>query len=145
MNKRKIIAAGGLVTNKKNELLFIFRRGKWDLPKGKLDEDENIEHCAIREVEEETGLKNIVLGFLIKITYHEYFDTWLQEEVVKETWWYSMKIEAEQQLIPQYEEDIENIIWVKNDCIKEYLENTYPTIIEVINEFYLKNNTELIS
>ena len=54
----KIIAAGGLVTNENNELLMIFRRGKWDLPKGKLDKGETIEECAIREVEEETGIGN---------------------------------------------------------------------------------------
>ena len=59
--KTKIIAAGGLVTNKHNELLMIFRRAKWDLPKGKLDEGESIEACAVREVEEETGIKNISL------------------------------------------------------------------------------------
>ena len=53
---KKIIAAGGLVFNDKNELLMIFRRGKWDLPKGKLDEGEDIEDCAVREVKEETGL-----------------------------------------------------------------------------------------
>ena len=55
-------AAGGLVLNENKELLFIFRRGKWDLPKGKLDEGETIEQCAIREVAEETGVKNISLN-----------------------------------------------------------------------------------
>lgn len=140
MNKKKIIAAGGLVINKKNEILFIFRRGKWDLPKGKLDEGEDIEQCAIREVEEETGLRNIILGSLIKKTYHEYFDTWLKEEVVKETWWYSMKIENEQTLIPQKEEDIEKIEWVNSIDLNNYLANTYSSIIEVIDTLQFENN-----
>lgn len=142
MNKKKIIAAGGLVTNPKNEILFIFRRGKWDLPKGKLDEGENIEKCAIREVEEETGISNIRLGTLLKKTYHEYFDTWTKEEVLKETWWYSMKIENEQVLIPQIEEDIEKIEWVNPENLNQYLKNTFTTIVEVIDAFHLKNNAE---
>src|SRR4051812_48020306 len=56
-----IRAAGGLVVNDGGEMLFIFRRGKWDLPKGKLEEGEDLEECAVREVEEETGLKNVKL------------------------------------------------------------------------------------
>ena len=62
MAKKTIIAAGGLVLNEKNELLMIFRRGFWDLPKGKVDEGETLEQCAVREVKEETGLQNIRLG-----------------------------------------------------------------------------------
>ena len=56
---KKVVAAGGLVTNDKNELLTMFRRGKWDLPKGKLDEEETIEACALREVREETGIEPV--------------------------------------------------------------------------------------
>src|SRR5438046_1555734 len=43
---------GGLVINEKDEVLMIFRRGKWDLPKGKIDQGESIEQCAVREVKE---------------------------------------------------------------------------------------------
>jgi 8-oxo-dGTP pyrophosphatase MutT (NUDIX family) len=74
MGKPIIIAGGGIVTNELGELLMIFRRGKWDLPKGKLDEGESIEDCAIREVEEETGVKNLKLGAKLLVTEHEYFD-----------------------------------------------------------------------
>ena len=76
---KKIIAGGGLVLNEKNELLMIFRRGKWDLPKGKLDDDESIEQCAMREVKEETGIANLALVKFIGITNHEYFDNWIKE------------------------------------------------------------------
>ena len=55
-------AAGGLVINKSGEVLLIFRRGKWDLPKGKLDDNESLVECAVREVQEETGLKNLETG-----------------------------------------------------------------------------------
>ena len=65
-------AAGGMVKNEKNETLLIFRRGKWDLPKGKLDKGESLEECAVREVEEETGLKNVKLVSPLIITYHTY-------------------------------------------------------------------------
>jgi 8-oxo-dGTP pyrophosphatase MutT (NUDIX family) len=66
MKKKTIVAAGGLVFNENKELLMIYRRSKWDLPKGKLDEGETIEECAIREVEEETGVQQIILGKLIQ-------------------------------------------------------------------------------
>ena len=70
MNKKTIIAAGGLVENEKGEILMMFRRGFWDLPKGKLDEGESIETCAVREVQEETGLQNVQLIYFLCKTYH---------------------------------------------------------------------------
>jgi 8-oxo-dGTP pyrophosphatase MutT (NUDIX family) len=70
----QIIAAGGLVTNPKGEILWIFRRGFWDLPKGKLDEGETIQTCAVREVAEETGISNIQLHEMLCFTNHLYFD-----------------------------------------------------------------------
>jgi 8-oxo-dGTP pyrophosphatase MutT (NUDIX family) len=135
MDKKRIIAAGGLVTNEKNDLLMIFRKGFWDLPKGKLDIGESIEACAIREVQEETGLKAIHLGKFITITLHEYFDTYLQEDVVKESHWYHMSILGEPLLIPQTEEDITLIKWVPLKELPEYFTKTYPNIIEVITLF----------
>jgi len=136
--KRRIIAAGGLVTNHQDELLMIFRRGKWDLPKGKLDKGESIEACAVREVEEETGIRDIQLGALIGITYHDYFDPWCGEEVCKESHWYAMKIVGEQKLIPQTEEDITEIKWVNETELKICLENSYPSIIEIIAKWKKK-------
>ncbi len=135
MNKKKIVAAGGLVINEKNEILFIFRRQHWDLPKGKLDEGETIEACAVREVQEETGLKKVeIISFLCK-TYHEYFDKWINEDVIKESWWYLMKSDSSEILIPQTEEDIEKIIWVDESVVGFYLNSSYPSIKEVINSY----------
>ncbi|MEI2708502.1 MAG: NUDIX domain-containing protein [Chitinophagaceae bacterium] len=136
MKKKTIVAAGGLVFNENKELLMIFRRAKWDLPKGKLDEGETIEECAIREVEEETGVQQIILGKLIQKTYHEYFDQWIHEDVIKETWWFEMFVSKKQQLLPQTEEDIERIIWADATTIETCLENSYSTIIEVINNYF---------
>ena len=131
----KIIAAGGLVINEKNELLMIFRRGKWDLPKGKLDKGESLEECAVREVEEETGLTNIQLGKKIGVTYHEYFDKYLKTDVIKQSHWFEMKVSGDQELVPQTEEDILEIIWADENEVKKYLGNSYPNIVEIIKKF----------
>ena len=126
-----IIAAGGVVINSKEDTLMIFRRGKWDLPKGKLDEGESLEHCAVREVEEETGLTNIELGEKITTTYHTYTD--YGKHILKESHWYKMKSNTDQKLTPQTEEDITDIKWVKQSDLKKHISNTYQTIIEVLN------------
>jgi len=135
MSKEKIIAAGGLITNEKNELLMMFRRGKWDLPKGKVDEGETLEAAAVREVQEETGIKNVILGKFVAITNHEYFEKHLNEDVIKETHWFAMHADGESKLIPQTEEDIENIIWADEAELKECLKNSYPNIKEIIEKF----------
>lgn len=129
------MAAGGLVQNPSQEILLIFRRGFWDLPKGKLDAGETIEACAIREVEEETGLVNLTIQKFITITQHEYFDPFLQQEVVKESHWYAMKIDSYQNGLPQTEEDINEIKWVAPEIVADYFPNMYPNIVEVIRLF----------
>jgi len=138
MNKPIIIAAGGLVLNESKELLMIFRRGKWDLPKGKLDEGESIAECAVREVKEETGLKTVTLGNAIGITKHEYFDAYMDKEVVKESHWYEMFASENETLIAQSEEDITAIEWVNLANINDKLSNSYSTIIEIIYTYQEK-------
>jgi 8-oxo-dGTP pyrophosphatase MutT (NUDIX family) len=137
MEQPIITAAGGLVQNKEGAFLLMYRRGFWDLPKGKLDPGELIPECAVREVQEETGLQTISLGEFICMTTHTYFDTWLQKEVVKQTHWYSMKATAldTEKLIPQTEEDIEKIEWVLMENLPQYLVQTYPTIRSVFDAF----------
>jgi len=135
MNEKQIItAAGGLVINEANEILLIFRRGCWDLPKGKLDPNESVAECAVREVEEETGVSQIMLGNLIAITSHEYFDNYTNADVKKETHWYHMRVDGKPNLIPQISEDITAIEWTKKEDLEQRLLNTYPTIIEVITK-----------
>jgi len=123
-------AAGGLVRNENEETLLIFRRGKWDLPKGKLDEGERLEDCAIREVEEETGLKKVKLAAPLLITYHTYHEG--TRFILKESHWYTMKTKSGQQLIPQTEEDIQEIKWVADKELKACLKNTFPSIVDVL-------------
>ena len=137
MEQPIITAAGGLVQNNEGAFLLIYRRGFWDLPKGKLDPGESIPECALREVQEETGLQILNVGPFICMTTHAYFDTWLQKDVVKETHWYSMNASAlvPEKLIPQTEEDIEKIEWVPLDRLPQYLLQTYPTIRSVFDAF----------
>lgn len=125
-----ITAAGGLVQNEKKEYLLIFRRGKWDLPKGKLDKGEKLEDCAIREVEEETGLKEVKLIKPLCVTYHTYHEG--ARFILKDSHWYIMKVKGSQQLVPQTEEDIHEIKWVKKEGLSEYIKISYPSVADVL-------------
>ena len=135
MEQQIITAGGGLVFNEKDELLMIFRRGSWDLPKGKLDAGETIEACAVREIKEETGLKEVVIGKFIGITKHNYFDKYIGKEVIKESHWYLMTSNSSNTLHPQTEEDITEIKWVSIADLQAYLGNSYPSIVEIITKY----------
>ena len=123
-------AAGGFVLNEKKEVLMMFRRGKWDLPKGKMDKKETFEECAIRETEEETGLKDIKLLSPIITSYHTYHEG--SKYVLKETKWFTMKVSGEQKLIPQAAEQITKLKWVDKNDLKKYLQNSFPSVIDVL-------------
>lgn len=128
-NYLEVNAAGGLVINKTGEFLLIRRSGLWDLPKGHQDSGESLEDTALREVEEETGLHGLTLDRFICSTDHCYQrdDKWY----LKHTWWYLMQCPECGNLIPQTEEDITEVVWVSKAELSEYLQQTYPTIIEV--------------
>ena len=129
--KFKLIqAAGGLVENEEGEILMIFRKGKWDLPKGKLDKGESLEVCAVREVEEETGAKGVKLISPLMITYHTYHEG--TKFILKESHWFKMKAKKNQHFTPQLEEDITEIKWVDEKSVQDILTKTYPLIKDVI-------------
>lgn len=109
-NFKLIEAAGGCVFNAQDELLVIYRRGSWDLPKGKIDPGETPEQAAVREVEEETGIGEISLGNFLGHTYHTYRDP-KERRILKRTYWYRMQT-PQSNLTPQTEEDIEIAEWV---------------------------------
>ena len=134
MEKTTIKAGGGLVLNDTGKLLMIYRRGKWDLPKGKLDEGETIEACAVREVMEETGLTDVERGKLIEISYHDYYDRFMKEEVIKETHWFLMRAKGEQVVTPQIEEDITEIKWVMGEELEACLADSYDNVVEVVRK-----------
>lgn len=129
-----IEAAGGIVQNNKKEILFIYRLNKWDLPKGKIEKGENAEACALREVEEETGVNKLKVKKKVGETYHSY-DAF-GKHFLKTTHWFYMSCGDDQNLVPQTEEDINALKWVATKNIKEPLTNTYPSIKDILSLFF---------
>lgn len=129
---KEVNAAGGLVRNRRSDYLLISRNGKWDLPKGHQEAGEDIKVTALREVQEETGVRELELGDLICITDHCYLRDGLWH--LKHTWWYDMLYTAPVDLIPQREEDISKAAWVAKSSLPPFLKNTYPSILEVFRE-----------
>ncbi len=120
------VAAGGVVTNKKGKVLFIYRNDKWDLPKGKLDESETIEECALREVEEETGVKKLKIENVLQTTYHVFKRNGTYK--LKEVHWYAMKTSYKGKLKGQKNEGIEKVKWKGPKKIQKALQNSYINI-----------------
>lgn len=130
-NLKHIFASGGGVINKDNELIFIRKNNIWDLPKGKIEFNEEIESAAIREVKEETGLKNVNILKQLPPSYHVYKEnsTW----IFKTTYWFLMNCKKSK-LYPQSEEGITDVVWFKKDKIDEIKKQSYPSLREVINK-----------
>ena len=126
-----IEAAGGLVQNN-GYFLWIYRNNIWDLPKGKIEENESITDAALREVKEECGLKGILeISHKIIVTHHTY--QLRDVKILKETHWFFMQFDGDPNTIPQLEEGITEVSWKsKNDSIKLALES-YPSILSVFN------------
>ena len=129
-----IEASGGIVQNENKELLFIYRRGKWDLPKGKLEVGESIETCAEREIEEETGVKELSLKRKIGETYHIY--TLDGKNILKVSHWFYFTCASTQNIIAQTEEDIAEVKWIPTQRIKEPMANTFKNIKEIMTIFF---------
>ena len=119
-------AAGGLVYNKNGEVLFIFRNGKWDLPKGGIEKGEKRKDAAMREVEEETGVGKLTVTGKLPKTYHVFKRNGKYK--LKVTHWYEMKSSFSGDVQPQLEEGIEKVAWLKPEEITEALQNSYQNI-----------------
>lgn len=133
-DKKIIEAAGGMVFNSNEELLMIFRRGFWDLPKGKVDDGETLAQCAVREVMEETGLKHIQLVEFLTTTYHTYPQN--SDTILKPSHWFKMISTQKEILIPQIEEDITEIKWVSKGEADKLKKNMYPTIQLIVDQYF---------
>lgn len=127
---REIDAAGGLVSNDKGQLLLIHRLGKWDLPKGKREQGEEVAECALREVNEECGIHDLALGSPLPDTYHVYHLSGIR--YLKRTFWFEMK-SNQQHLIPQMEEGITEVVWIDPAHIDWNTMPSYPNIMNLID------------
>jgi 8-oxo-dGTP pyrophosphatase MutT (NUDIX family) len=127
------VAAGGLVINPKGDFLFIKRKGLWDLPKGHLEKGESKEAAALREVEEECGISGMTIAKPIVTTYHTY---WLNDhQVLKPSHWFLMDYKGSLKTKPQTKEGITEAVWVSEEMIAGLLENSYPSISQVIKKW----------
>jgi 8-oxo-dGTP pyrophosphatase MutT (NUDIX family) len=122
-------AGGGVVFNDKKELLLISRGGYWDMAKGHIEAGETPEMAAVREVEEETGLKNIELGDFFHTTYHV-FRNKKDKRVLKVSHWFKM-ISNDTNFTPQTEENVEKVAWISPEKARE-LRPIYRNILDLI-------------
>ncbi len=136
-NFKRIDAAGGLVENSEGDILMIYRKGKWDLPKGKVETNEKKIDAGEREVEEETGLRNIKVESAIQFyswkqpyTTHTYWEN--QKRIIKNTYWFNMKSTGSPVFTPQKEEGITDVQWVNKYKVNELLKNSYASVHDVI-------------
>lgn len=123
-------AAGGAIYNKKDKVLMIYRRGFWDLPKGKIDKGETIQETAVREVAEEVGLNNIELLEQLPTTYHTYRNK-KGIRCLKPGYWFKMYTE-ETDVVLQTEEDIEGSLWIKPKKFLESDMKAYSSIVDIL-------------
>jgi len=131
-------AAGGLVKNSGGQLLFIFRYGKWDLPKGHLEPDEPPLLAAKREITEETGIHQLNLLEPLGSTFHVYQGT-DKKWFVKKTWWYMFETHSGYDPLPQANEGIEMAEWIHRHDLARITGNTYSSIVEVFEAAKKKN------
>ncbi len=121
-----VIAGGGKVYNAAGDVLFIFRNDKWDLPKGKAENKETIDKTAIREVEEETGVKGLSITKPLEMTYHIFKRNGKYR--IKITYWFEMHTSYNGPLIPQEAEGITKVAWLSPTQINEAMKNSYANI-----------------
>ena len=133
-----MIAAGGMV-EAESKYLTIFRRGFWDLPKGKAEDGETIQETAIREVQEETGLSEVRIVDFLMTTYHVFRHPKTGHRCLKVSEWYRMESSKAVELIPQEDEDIEKAIWVGREELFGLKSGMYKNIVDVVDEYFVLN------
>lgn len=139
--KMKVVtAAGGMVLNPKKEILFIYRNRRWDLPKGKIEKNEELKTCAIREVEEETGVKDLEITRFITRTFHVFRRKGKLR--IKETYWYEMYTEYDGELIPEESEGIKKVKWKNFKKSQKALTKSYANIKMLFPEKFLAGKSE---
>ncbi|HSW68435.1 MAG TPA: NUDIX domain-containing protein [Bacteroidales bacterium] len=129
-----VVAGGGIVFNRKKQLLMILRKGKWDLPKGKPDADESLPQTALREVMEETGATDLVIDRKAGVTRHIFFTG--SKGFIKETHWFLMRSSGELPLTPQYSENILQAKWVDVMNFPVIFVKTWPSVRDILNNYF---------
>lgn len=129
-----IEAAGGVVKNSEGKILLIFRNGKWDLPKGKIEKGETPEQAAVREVEEECGITGLKITRSLAPSFHTYKDG--EKLILKKTWWFEMTTTDKSKLVPQHEEGITKVEWRDRSGLQEAMKNTFHSVAEVIRTVF---------
>ncbi len=129
-------AAGGLVINKENKILFIYRLEKWDLPKGKVEDGETIAEGAMREVSEECGIEGLKLIRTLCTTWHTYLQK--GDPILKSTVWYLMHYFGDATPIPQAFEGITEARWLSMDELEIVTANTFPSVMDVVSAFQIE-------
>jgi 8-oxo-dGTP pyrophosphatase MutT (NUDIX family) len=128
-------AGGGLVTNDAGHYLFIYRRGMWDLPKGKAERNESVYDTALREVGEETGLAELRIIRALMPTYHTYEEGGVA--ILKKNYWYLMHSADTKAPVPQYSEDITHIRWLmKDEVYSIVMNNTFASINSLLEGYF---------
>ena len=125
-------AAGGLVQRDDDKILFIYRKNRWDLPKGGIEKNELIIEAAQREVKEETGLADLIVIKKIGETFHLFNNG--KNYRLKRTYWFEMKSDYKGDLFPQEEEGITSVEWISKKRIPEILENAYENIKGIVQK-----------
>lgn len=131
-SKFTVIEAAGGVVEKQGHILMIYRKGRWDMPKGKLDEGESVLRCARREVEEETGVQVRVDKKIVAV-WHTYISN--KKYIMKKTHWYAMTCKSDQNMAPQKDEGIKKVEWMSMDQVRSALHDSYRSIRYVMQEY----------
>jgi hypothetical protein len=128
-------AAGGVVQNSNSKILFIHRNNKWDMPKGRVEKNEAIIDGAVREVMEETGVRDLIVKKPLPVTYHIFSSNGIYK--LKKTYWYLMFTSYEGRLMPQLEEGISQAVWKTKDQVPKLMKNAYENIKILIEDLAL--------
>lgn len=129
-------AAGGLTLNESGEVLLIFTRNRWSLPKGHMEGSESPKETAVREVQEETGLNSVELGHQLKSTFHTFCSP-KGKWILKKTYWFQMFASSQHPLTPQADEYIEAVSWVSRMHWKQKEMPTYSLTQNLLRKHWL--------
>jgi 8-oxo-dGTP pyrophosphatase MutT (NUDIX family) len=128
----EVLAAGCVVENEDGHVLWMERNGRWDLPKGKVEPGEAIEAAALREVNEETGIRDLTLGELLGPTYHT-FEMGGRASLKTTFWFRALHAGRDTAGAPQTEEGISVVRWFARPLPDFLLASTYSSLHKILD------------